>query len=147
MQLAQVNVATAVGRLDSPALQEFVDLLEPLDKLARDSAGFVWRPDPDGIDVRELARFGDLHRVVPNLSVWESIEALRDYVLSGAHRDALRRRAEWFRRPSGPSTALWWVPDGERPSFAEAHRRLTLLRTDGPTAQAFTLTGPYPPPA
>ena len=91
--------------------------------------------------------FGDLSRVVPNFSVWESVEALRDYVYSSAHREALQRRAEWFLRPTAASTALWWVPEGERPSCAEFHRRLQLLRTHGPTEQAFTLTHPFPVPA
>jgi hypothetical protein len=147
MHVAQVNVTRAVTRLDSPRLQGFADLYGPLDDLARVSPGFVWRPEPADLDVRELAVFGDLSRVVPNFSVWESIEALRDYVYSSAHREALRRRAEWFLRPTAASTALWWVPEGERPSCAEAHRRLQLLRTHGPTAQAFTLTHPFPPQA
>lgn len=76
----------------------------------------------------------------------KSIEALHDYVYGSAHRQALRRRAEWFLRPTAASNALWWVPEGDRPTCAEAHRRLELLRTEGPTAQAFTLTRPYPPP-
>jgi hypothetical protein len=146
MHLAQVNVTRAAARLDSPRMQGFVDLHGPLDELARASPGFVWRPQASELDVRELAVFGDLSRVVPNLSVWESIEALRDYVYGSAHREALRRRAEWFLRPTAASTALWWVAEGERPSCAEAHRRLTLLRTEGPSPQAFTLARPYPPP-
>ncbi|CAA9252709.1 MAG: hypothetical protein AVDCRST_MAG41-1949 [uncultured Corynebacteriales bacterium] len=40
-------------------------------------------------------------------------------------------------------TALWW----DRPTFAEAHRRLALLRRLGPTADAFGLARPYPVPA
>ena len=147
MQLAQVNVTRAVARLDSPRLQGFVDLNGPLDDLARASPGFVWRPRARDLDVRELAVFGDLSRVVPNFSIWESIEALRDYVYSSAHREALRRRAEWFLRPTAASSALWWVPEGERPSCAEFHRRLQLLRTEGPTPAAFTLARPYPPQA
>lgn len=144
MHLAQVNVTRAVTRLDSPRMAGFADLYGPLDELARASPGFVWRPRASELDIRGLAVFGDLSRVVPNFSVWESIEALRDYVYSSAHREALRRRAEWFLRPTAASTALWWVPEGERPSCAEAHRRLQLLRTEGPTAQAFTLSAPHP---
>ncbi len=147
MQLAQVNVTRAVTRLDSPRMDGFVHLYGPLNELARVSPGFVWRPQVNELDIRELAVFGDLNRVVPNFSVWESIEALRDYVYGSAHREALRRRAEWFLRPAAASTALWWVPEGERPSCTEAHRRLQLLRTEGPTAQAFTLSSPYPPRA
>ena len=144
MHLAQVNVARAVGRVDSPRLDGFAALYGPLDELARKSPGFVWRPEAGELDVQELAVFGDLSRVVPNFSVWESIEALRDYVYRSAHREALHRRAEWFLRPAAASSALWWIPEGERPTCAEAHRRLQLLRAEGPTPQAFTLAKPYP---
>jgi hypothetical protein len=145
MQLAQVNVAEAVAPLDSVPLRGFVRLLEPLDALARRSPGFVWRPRPADLSMADLALFGDPCLVVPNLSVWESVEALRDYVYRSAHADALRRRRSWFRPPAEPHAALWWVPDGERPSFAEAHRRLALLRSAGPTPKAFPLSRVYEP--
>lgn len=32
----------------------------------------------------------------------------------------------------------WWVPAGHQPSLTEARARLDLLRTQGPTADAFT---------
>ena len=145
MQLAQVNVAEAVAPLDSSALSGFLALLEPLDALARRSPGFVWRPRPEDLDPAELAVFGDPLWVIPNLSVWESLAALREFTYRGAHGDALRGRRQWFVPPSGASMALWWVADGERPSLAEGHRRLELLRTDGPTPEAFTLRRAYEP--
>lgn len=145
-ELAQVNVAATVAALESPRLSGFRRLAGPLDDLARRSPGFVWRPDPAGVDPAELAAFGDLSRVVPNLSVWESLEALRHYVFGTAHADALRRRRRWFLPSAAASTALWWVPAGERPSFAEAHRRLELLRADGPSPDAFPLSHPHGPP-
>ena len=144
MELAQVNVAEAVAPIDSAALRGFVALAQPLDALARRSPGFRWRPDPATVGLADLALFGDPHRVVPNLSVWESVEALREFVYRTAHVEAIRRRRSWFRPPAEPSAALWWVPDGERPGFAEAHRRLLLLRRDGPTPEAFPLTQVFP---
>jgi len=48
VQLAQVNVAEAVAPLSSPELHGFVQLLDPIDELARRSPGFVWRPRPAG---------------------------------------------------------------------------------------------------
>ena len=145
MHIAQVNVAEAVAPLDSLTLRGFRALLEPLDALARRSPGFVWRPRPEDVDPAELALFGDPLRVVPNLSVWESVAALREFTFRGAHGDALRRRRWWFTPATDASMALWWVAEGERPSFAEAHRRLELLRTRGPTPDAFTLRRTYEP--
>lgn len=147
MQLAQVNVAEAVAPLDSPALRGFRARLEPLDGLARRSPGFVWRPRPEDIDPAELAVFGDPLWVVPNLSVWGSVAALREFTYRGAHGDALRGRRRWFAPATETAMALWWVADGERPSFIEAHRRLELLRTLGPTPEAFPLRRVFEPGA
>ena len=138
-ELAQINVAEAVASLRSARLTGFLDAHDPLDRLARRSPGFVWRPEPAEVDPAELAVFGDLDRVVVNLSVWASVESLRDYLYGPEHADALRRRRQWFRRPDRPGAALWWVPAGHRPGFAEAYDRLERLRRDGPTADAFDL--------
>jgi hypothetical protein len=145
-ELAQVNVAHALAPLDSPELTGFMDLLEPLDALARRSPGFVWRPHAAELDPGDLVVFGDLAWTVVNLSVWASVEALRDFTFAGAHGVAVRRRRDWFAPPTGPAGALWWVPAGHRPPFAEAHGRLEQLRRHGPGPDAFTLGRPYPPP-
>ena len=137
MQLAQVNVAEAVAPLSSPRLRGFVLLLDRLDELARRSPGFVCRPRPAEVTVADVALFGDPDRVVPNLSVWASPEALLAFTYRGEHLAAMRRRRQWFRPLGVASVALWWIADGERPSFAETHHRLELLRRDGPTREAF----------
>lgn len=147
MELAQVNVAVGVATLRSPRMSGFVDLSDPLDRLARRSPGFVWRPDPYSVTEADVALFGDPRRVVINLSVWQDAQALRDYLYGPEHADAMRRRRQWFHRPEGVTTALWWVPDGERPTFAEAHRRLTMLRTDGPGPDSFPLRSRWTDPA
>lgn len=38
------------------------------------------------------------------------------------------------------------VPAGYEPTVHEAEQRLAALRTDGPTAYAFTLADPFPVP-
>ena len=45
-----------------------------------------------------------------------------------------------------PYSVLWWVEAGHRPSVEEAKDRLELLRTHGPTPQAFTFKTAYDPP-
>ncbi|SDD65411.1 protein of unknown function [Streptomyces prasinopilosus] len=42
---------------------------------------------------------------------------------------------------------LWWVPEGHRPTVAEAEARLLHLRAHGPTPYAFTLRTSFPPGA
>jgi hypothetical protein len=143
--VAQVNVAVGVARMDSAALAGFRTLLEPSDELARRSPGFVWRPRPEEMNLADVALFGDPDWVIPNLSVWGSVPALREFTYRGAHGDALRRRRQWFVPATEPAAALWWVADGERPSLAEGHRRLELLRRRGPTPEAFTLRRVFDP--
>ena len=58
----------------------------------------------------------------------------------------MRRRREWFERMEQAFMVLWWVPKGHRPSVEEAIARLAILRSNGPTAQAFTFRQAFPAP-
>ena len=144
--LAQVNVALPLESLDSPRLAAFVDALAPVNAVADASPGFVWRLQTDAGDATAIRAFGD-DRLVVNMSVWESVEALRGFAYGEAHAAVLRRRREWFTRLGEPETALWWVPAGTLPTVADAEKRLAALRADGPTPRAFTLRTVFPPRA
>jgi hypothetical protein len=144
--LAQVNLATLRAPLDDPALAGFVAELEPVNALADGHPGFVWRLQTEDGDATAIRPFDD-ERVMVNLSVWESLEALRGFVYAGRHLEVLRRRREWFHRMDDPIVALWWVPAGAVPTVAEAKERLGLLARLGPTAGAFTFRAPFPEPA
>ncbi len=69
-------------------------------------------------------------------NVWESIDHLADFVDRSGHAAVMLRRREWFER-IGIHMALWWVPAGHLPSFAEAEARLAHLQEHGPTPDAF----------
>lgn len=142
--LTQVNVARPLEPLDAPLLKDFVDALEPVNAVADASPGFVWRLQTDEGDATALRIFGDDSMLI-NMSVWESVEALRAFVYGAAHVAVLRRRRDWFARLGVPETALWWVPAGTLPTIADAEERLTALRTDGPAPRAFTLREAFPP--
>jgi heme-degrading monooxygenase HmoA len=143
--LAQVNVALLRAPLNGPELAGFVALLEPINALADRSPGFVWRLQTEDGDATAVRPFDD-DRMLVNLTVWESLEALRDFVYASRHLDAMRRRREWFHRLAIPYLALWWVPPGTVPTVAEARRRLELVQRQGPGPDAFTLREPSPPP-
>lgn len=134
--LAQVNIVLPREPLESPLLADFVAALEPVNALADASAGFVWRLQTDEGDATAIRGFGD-DRLIVNLSVWESLEALRAFVYSGAHVGVMRRRREWFEHLE-VFMALWWVPAGHLPTVEEAEERLAHLRERGPTPHAFT---------
>jgi hypothetical protein len=143
--LAQLNVARAKAPLDSPELAEFMALLEPVNALADSAPGFVWRlQDDDGAGATGIRVGGD-DRLIVNMSVWESIEALWSFVYDGGHLDVMRRRREWFERFATAHVVLWWIPAGEIPTLEEALERLDLLEANGPSPDAFTFKGRFEP--
>jgi hypothetical protein len=141
MQIAQVNIALARAPLDSVELAEFVALLEPVNALADTAPGFVWRLQTEDGDALAVRGF-DNDRMIVNLSVWESIPHLANFVYGGEHLAVMRRRREWFDR-IGLHLVLWWMPGGHAPSVEEAEDRLAHLREHGPTPYAFTFKSQY----
>lgn len=145
MQLAQVNVARMREPLDHGSMREFVEGLEPVNALADGSPGFVWRLQTAEGDATALRVFDDDMMIV-NMSVWDSVEALRAFVFRTHHADYLRRRSDWFERLDEASTALWWIPAGSTPTVDDAKARLGLLRDRGSSPDAFSLREPFAPP-
>jgi len=144
--LAQVNIALPREPLNAPLLADFVAALAPVNAAADASPGVVWRLATEDGDATAVRAFGD-ERLIVNLSVWESLEALRSFVYSQrAHLAVLRRRREWFERLGESSVVLWWVPAGHRPSVDEAEQRLAARRADGPTPAAFSFRESFAPP-
>jgi hypothetical protein len=144
--LAQVNLATLRAPLDDPELAGFVAQLEPINALADRSPGFVWRLQTEDGDATAIRVFDD-QRIIVNLSVWESLETLRDFVYASRHLEAMRQRRAWFHRMADAYLALWWVQAGTVPTAAEARRRLELLARQGPGPDVFTFRVPFPAPA
>ncbi len=143
--LAQFNVARLLAPIDHPDTAAFVEALDPLNAVADAAPGFVWRLQTDSGNATDV-QVGDDPYLIVNLSVWESIDALRDYVYGPEHLEYFRRRREWFSRLGKSHLVLWWVPAGHRPSVEEALERLEALRVNGPTPEAFTFIRPHPPP-
>jgi len=148
--LAQVNVARLRAPLDSPLLADFVAALDPVNAAADAAPGFLWRLQTEDGNATAVRAFGwdaaGSAGVITNMSVWESPEALAEFVYSAGHRRVLRRRRQWFERMAEAATALWWIPRGAIPATADAEDRIRLLRAHGPTARAFTLRVIFPPP-
>ncbi len=143
--VAQVNIGTPVGPVTSEAMAGFMALLEPVNALADASPGFVWRLQTAEGDATTVRVFDD-ERFIVNMSVWESLDQLGDFVFRGFHAEVMRRRREWFRRMQDPYTAVWWIPAGTVPTVRDAEYRLLSLRAQGPTPYAFTIQRAFPPP-
>jgi hypothetical protein len=143
--LAQVNIMRLRAPLDSPELAPFVAALDPVNAVAEESPGFVWRLKGEGGNATSLRIFDDDSLIV-NMSTWRSLDALIDYAYRSAHAEIMRRRREFALPIAEAYIALWWVPRGHQPTIAEAEERLRHLRAHGPTAFAFGVRTPFPPP-
>jgi len=137
MHLAQLNIAKAKYSLEAPEIKEFVDNLEPVNNLAESSNGFIWRLKDESGDATSIHVFSDPNIIV-NMSVWDSIDALKNFMFRTHHRDFLRRKKEWFHNIPEDSYVLWWVPIGHIPTIEEAVEKLEFLRGNGDTPNAFT---------
>ena len=143
-QLAQLNIAHLVAPVDAPELVDFVANLDRINALAEAAPGFVWRLQTPAGDATALRPFGDDYIV--NLSVWDSMERLHDYVYRTDHTKIMRRKKEWFQRMDEAHMVLWWVAQGHHPDETEAKDRLQELRANGPSQLAFTFKHSFSAP-
>ena len=143
--LAQINIARLLAPIDEPLIAEFVAQLAPINALADQSSGFVWRLQTESGDATSLKVYDD-DMIIVNLTVWENVESLREFVYKSAHSGVMRDRKKWFEKFDGPYYAMWWVPAGHIPSTQEARERLEHLREhgDGPFAFSFKSVSPAP---
>ena len=141
--IAQLNIARAKADMESEAMSGFVARLDEINSLADEAPGFIWRLQGEEGDANALRVFQDPQLIV-NLTVWESLEALRDFVYKTAHVELIRDREAWFKKLGESHMALWWVPQGTLPTVEEAKERLECVRENGPTAQAFTFGKSFP---
>jgi len=129
---------------DHPDMAGFMAALKPTNALADGWPGFVWRLQTDEGDATSIRAFDDPLLLV-NMSVWESVEALAEYVYRSGHLDVMRRRREWASHMAEAHLCLWWIPAGEIPTLEEAKERLEHLREHGPSPRAFTFKRRFEP--
>ena len=137
MHIAQFNISIEKTTLDDPAMKDFVDSLERVNQMADQAEGFVWRLHDDSGNATAMRVYDD-KRIIFNLSVWKSIEVLKQFVYNNQHMSLLKRRRDWFHQNPKRSYVLWWVPENHTPSVEEAKARLHHLQENGPTPFAFT---------
>jgi uncharacterized protein DUF3291 len=143
--LAQVNIGRVRAPLDDPIMDGFRTQLDPINALADRTPGFVWRLQTEDGNAMAIRPFDD-DRMAINMSVWESLEALQQFVYKSAHVAPLRDRKQWFEPIDGPILVLWWIPAGHLPTVEEAKARLQQLKERGPTPAAFTFRSAFPAP-
>ena len=143
--LAQINISRLIAPLDDPQIAEFVSQLEPINALADKALGFVWRLQSESGNATDIA-YNDDPLVIVNMSVWESIETLREFAYESNHREVFRDRAKWFEKAVKPGYCLWWIPSGHIPTVAEGRERLEHCQKHGATPHSFWFSQPFPQP-
>ena len=113
--------------------------LDRINGMGKRMPGFVWMMEGSG-----APGTGNLATQVAadptlsiNFTVWESVEALEQFVWNTAHRQFYARRREWFELMPERHMVMWHVPPGEIPSLDEGMARLAHLRVHGDSEHAF----------
>jgi len=136
MNIAELNVGYANYALDDPRMAGFMDNLDRINALAERSPGFVWRMKSDSGNATDIAVPGD-ETMISNLSVWEDVGSLGNYVFNTVHGRFYEKRAEWFEAMSRHHFVMWPVAEGHIPTLTEAMEKLAELQANGSTDAAF----------
>lgn len=139
MHLAELNIGRLKAPVDHPLVKDFIDNLDRINALAERMPGFVWRLTGAGNNATDL-HLSDDPTMAVNMSVWETAAQLENYVFGTLHAKFYQRRHEWFEIMERPYFVLWHVPEGHRPTLAEAAERLHHLQARGPSDYAFGWT-------
>jgi hypothetical protein len=95
--LAQFNIARIRYPLDDPRMAEFVDSVARVNGLADKIPGFVWRLQDKSGNAMNMCVYDD-PAILPNLTVWENVQALERFVWQTLHQRFYARRGEGVAR-------------------------------------------------
>ncbi|MEO6454562.1 MAG: DUF3291 domain-containing protein [Ginsengibacter sp.] len=146
-QIAEINIARMKGvNINDPVMKEFVDNLDRVNALAESSAGFVWRLKDDTNNATSINPYND-EQVIINVSVWQNIESLENFMYKSFHSGFLKRRKAWFQLFGKAYTAMWWIPKSHLPTIDEAVEKLDYLQKNGASEKVFDFRKKYLPPS
>lgn len=138
--LAQANIARFRAPLTDPLMKEFVDFLDPLNKFAEQSEGFVWRlKDEEGRPASYIQTPFKDEMMAVNISVWKDVDSFKSFVYGSVHSYFLRNKKKWFDVKGPSQFVLWWLPEETLPTLEMAKEKLKMLEMHGPTPQAFSM--------
>ncbi len=135
--LAQINIAKLLEPIDSPLLEDFVKDLDRINEIAEKSKGFIWRLKDDTGNATNINPFDESSFIV-NISVWKTIDDLKDFVYNSGHMEVFRKRAKWFEKMKTPHMALWWIKAGDIPTAKDGQNKLLQLENLGETQESFS---------
>ena len=127
-------------------MEEFFHYWIELNRLARNSPGFVWRLAEDEEESARIDGRQD-RPLLLNLSVWEDLESIFNYVYGKPHLRIMKEGTKWIEPTKEAHYVLWWIPGDHTPDLEEAENRLKMIRKTGPSENAFDFRHRFPHPS
>lgn len=139
LHLAELNIGRLLAPTDDPRVAGFMGALDRVNGLGKRMPGFVWMMEGSGEPGtgNTATKIGGDPQFVSNLTVWESVETLENFVWNTVHRTFYERRAEWFEVLGRMHFVMWRVPAGHRPTLDEGLARLDHMQVHGDSDHAF----------
>lgn len=137
--LAELNIGRLLAPTDDSRVADFMNNLDRINGLGKRMPGFVWMMEGSGEPGTGNTEnnIGGDPQFVTNMTVWEDVATLEQFVWNTVHRQFYERRQEWFEVLGKMHFVMWWVPKGHRPTLQEALDRLEHLRDNGDSDHAF----------
>ena len=144
--LAQANIAKMRAAIDDPSMQGFAENIQRINHLAEVSPGFIWRYEYSPADAMSLRAY-DKQKIIFNMSVWSSLDALKNYVYKSTHLEFVQAKNHWFHELDSAHMVLWWLPEGVVPRVDDALEKISLINEIGANRLAFNFGRVFPPPS
>lgn len=137
--LAELNIGRLLAPTDDPRVADFMNALDRVNGMGKRMPGFVWMMEGSGGPGtgNTAAKLDGDPQFVSNLTVWENVETLENFVWNTVHRAFYERRQEWFEVLGKMHFVMWWVPVGHMPTLDEALAKLAQKQENGDSDQAF----------
>lgn len=156
MRVAFTTFAILKQPYGNPEVQEFDDRTPDVFAEAEKSPGFIARAkEVSGSELSNFERdwgawgefcvprfykFGrdtSTDQRASTISLWQDLPSVFNFVYSGLHLEAFKRRTQWFLKPEWPTYAIWWVADDRVPQWQEACQKLEQLHDEGASPSVF----------
>ena len=137
--LAELNIGKLIAPTDDPRVAEFMGALDRVNGMGKRMPGFVWMMEGSGAPGtgNTAVKLEDDPQFVSNLTVWENVATLENFVWNTVHRAFYERRQEWFEVLGKMHFVMWWVPIGHKPTLEEALAKLFQKQENGDSDCAF----------
>lgn len=144
--LAQANISRFNAPFDDPSMKEFVDFLEPVNRFAEESKGFVWRlKDKEGRSASYIESPFNDEMMAINISVWQDLESFKAFVYGTVHSYFLRNKKKWFDLKGPSQFVMWWMPNTKVPTLQMAKEKLSQIEREGDSPTAFSMKNLFDP--